>query len=58
MLKAQIGPLIGACRDAGLLVITAGAGDVLRLVPPLIVSKEDCDAAIAIIAKCAAAVIK
>ena len=45
-------PLVTACRDAGLLVITAGAGDALRLVPPLIVSKEEVDAAVAIIAKC------
>lgn len=31
------------CWDAGLIVITAGKGDVVRLVPPLVVSDEDID---------------
>ena len=34
-------------RDAGLLVLTAGAGDVVRLVPPLIVSDADVDECVA-----------
>lgn len=50
-LDVPAGPLVGKCRDAGLLVITAGAGDVLRLVPPLVVTAEEVDAAIAIIAE-------
>ena len=45
------GPLVGSCRDAGLLVITAGAGDVLRLLPPLVVSEAEVDKAVAIIAE-------
>jgi acetylornithine aminotransferase len=32
-------------------VITAGAGDVLRLLPPLIVSEAEVDKAVAIIAE-------
>ena len=44
-------PLVATCRDAGLLVITAGAGDVLRLLPPLVVSAEEVDQAVAIIAE-------
>ena len=54
---AQVGPLVVACREAGLLVISAGAGNVLRLVPPLIITKEDVDQAVAIIAKCQKAVV-
>lgn len=42
-------PLVKACGEQGLLVITAGKGDVLRLVPPLIVSKEQIDKAVEII---------
>ena len=33
--------LCSKARDAGLIVITAGKGDVVRLVPPLVVSDED-----------------
>ena len=35
------GPLAAAARDRGLIVITAGKGDIVRLVPPLIVSDDD-----------------
>lgn len=38
---------MNACFDKGLLVVTAGA-DVVRLLPPLNVSKEDMDAALKI----------
>ncbi|KAK9814309.1 hypothetical protein WJX72_003767 [[Myrmecia] bisecta] len=34
-------PLVDAARDAGLIVITAGKGDVVRLVPPLIITDDD-----------------
>ena len=34
-------PVINAARDAGLLIITAGAGDVVRMVPPLTVTMEE-----------------
>jgi acetylornithine aminotransferase len=50
-LSVPAGPLVGSCRDAGLLVITAGAGDVLRLLPPLVVSEAEVDKAVAIIAE-------
>jgi len=42
-------PLVKACGENGLLVITAGKGDVLRLVPPLVVTKEQIDEAVKII---------
>jgi predicted acetylornithine/succinylornithine family transaminase len=35
-----VGPLVDACRDEGLLVLSAGA-DVLRLTPPLVVTADD-----------------
>ena len=46
-------PLVKACRDAGLLVITAGKGNILRLVPPLIVTSAECQKAVDVIARCA-----
>jgi len=47
-LSRAAGPLVDACRDAGLLVLSAGE-QVLRLVPPLIVTEADCDRALEII---------
>jgi acetylornithine/succinyldiaminopimelate/putrescine aminotransferase len=41
-------PIVDACREAGLLVLSAGE-QVLRLAPPLIVEERDCDRALAII---------
>ncbi len=41
-------PLAAACREAGLLVLTAG-DMVLRLEPPLIVDEATCDRALAIL---------
>ncbi len=41
-------PIVDACRDAGLLVLSAG-DKVLRLAPPLIVDERDCDHALAIV---------
>ncbi|PSC75723.1 acetylornithine aminotransferase [Micractinium conductrix] len=40
-LDVMAGPLVTAARDRGLIVITAGKGDIVRLVPPLIVSEEE-----------------
>jgi acetylornithine aminotransferase/acetylornithine/N-succinyldiaminopimelate aminotransferase len=40
-LDGLAGPVVDACRDAGLLVLSAGER-VLRLAPPLIVTEEDC----------------
>src|SRR5881296_3235872 len=47
-LSAPAGPVVDACREAGLLVLSAGER-VLRLTPPLIVEERDCDRALAII---------
>ncbi|KAL4421406.1 hypothetical protein ABPG75_010697 [Micractinium tetrahymenae] len=40
-LDRMAGPLVTAARDRGVIVITAGKGDIVRLVPPLIVSEEE-----------------
>jgi predicted acetylornithine/succinylornithine family transaminase len=47
-LARAAGPLVDACREAGLLVLSAGE-QVLRLTPPLIVEERECDRALAII---------
>jgi len=54
-LDVPAGPAVTACRDAGLIVLTAGAGNVIRLAPPLIVNEAEVDQAIDIITKSLAA---
>lgn len=44
--------LVEACQESGLLVLTAGKGNVVRIVPPLIISKEELDEAAEILKKC------
>lgn len=36
-------PVVNACLDRGILIGTAGAGNVLRFTPPLIVEEKDID---------------
>eukprot|EP00257_Ricinus_communis_P002305 XP_002513387.2 acetylornithine aminotransferase, mitochondrial isoform X1 [Ricinus communis] len=40
-LDVSASPLVDACRNSGLLVLTAGKGNVVRLVPPLIITEEE-----------------
>ena len=47
-LDRPVSPIVDACRDAGLLVLSAGE-KVLRLVPPLIVEESHCDRALEIV---------
>ncbi len=47
-LSVPAGPLVDACREAGLLVLSAGE-KVLRLTPPLIVAERECEQALGII---------
>ncbi len=47
----KVSDVIAKCQAEGLLVISAGS-NVLRMVPPLIITKEDVDKAIAILDKC------
>ena len=51
------GSLCTKARDAGLIVITAGKGDVVRLVPPLTVTEQEIDTCCSILAKVAAEVL-
>jgi len=45
-------PLAAAALKAGLLILTAGKGDVVRLAPPLIISTEEIDQAVGILESC------
>ena len=47
-LDRPVGPVVDACREQGLLVLSAGP-DVLRLTPPLVVSSAEVDQALAIL---------
>lgn len=49
-LACPAGPWVDAARERGLLVITAGKGDVLRLAPPLVVTEEELDHCVAVLA--------
>jgi len=48
-LTRPAGPVVDACREAGLLLLSAGE-KVVRLAPPLIVEPTDCARALAILA--------
>ncbi|MCA9922514.1 MAG: aspartate aminotransferase family protein [Anaerolineales bacterium] len=50
-LDTAVSTIIPAARDKGLMIINAGE-DVIRLAPPLIVSKEQIDTAVSIIGNC------
>ena len=52
---APVGTVQGALREHGLLVVAAGE-DVLRLVPPLVVTSSDCVEAISMIRRAAQSV--
>jgi len=49
-LDRPVGPAVDACREGGLLVLTAG-DRVLRLAPALIVSEAECNRALDILGK-------
>jgi acetylornithine aminotransferase len=49
-LDRPAGPVVAACRSSGLLVLTAGAGDVVRIVPPLTVSEGEVEEGVATLA--------
>ena len=50
VLDRDAGPVVDACRERGLLVVTAGS-DVLRLLPPLVVTADEVDEALGVIAE-------
>ena len=49
VLDRDAGVVVDACRERGLLALTAGA-DVLRLLPPLVVTEAEVDEALALLA--------
>ncbi|PNX81951.1 acetylornithine mitochondrial-like, partial [Trifolium pratense] len=50
-LDVPASPLVDACRNSGLLVLTAGKGNVVRLVPPLIITEKELEQAAEILCK-------
>lgn len=44
-LDVPASPLVDACRNSGLLILTAGKGNVVRLVPPLIITEQEIEQA-------------
>jgi predicted acetylornithine/succinylornithine family transaminase len=52
-LDRPVKPLIDAAREKGLLVIGAGV-NVLRLAPPLIITKDEIDSAVGVLVECLA----
>ncbi|KAG9439455.1 hypothetical protein H6P81_019620 [Aristolochia fimbriata] len=51
-LDVSASPLVDACRESGLLILTAGKGNVVRLVPPLIITEQELEQAVEILSKC------
>ncbi|KAM7254311.1 hypothetical protein ACFE04_031993 [Oxalis oulophora] len=44
-------PLVEACRNSGLLILTAGKGNIIRIVPPLVITEQEIEQAAEIIQK-------
>ncbi|KAM1539519.1 hypothetical protein ACFX10_004302 [Malus domestica] len=44
-LDVSASAVVDACRNSGLLILTAGKGNVVRLVPPLIITEQEIDVA-------------
>lgn len=51
-LDVPASPLVASALKEKLLILTAGKGDVVRLAPPLIISKQEIDQAVDILVKC------
>lgn len=50
-LEVEGAEIVKKCLDNGLLIITSGAGNVIRFVPPLIIGEAEVDQAVKIIAE-------
>lgn len=51
------GPVVEAARSRGLLVVTAGKGDVVRMVPPLTVTEGEIDRCVELLTEAVQAVL-
>ncbi|EFJ26321.1 hypothetical protein SELMODRAFT_97066 [Selaginella moellendorffii] len=51
-LDVSAAPLVAAARSKGLIVLTAGAGDVVRLAPPLVISEAELEQCAEILVSC------
>ncbi|KAM7487044.1 hypothetical protein LguiA_003053 [Lonicera macranthoides] len=51
-LDVSASPLVSACQKSGLLILTAGKGNVVRLVPPLVISEQELECAVEIMLEC------
>ena len=51
------GKLVEEARNRGVIVITAGKGDIVRLVPPLVVGEEEIGAACTVLGEVAREVL-
>ncbi|KAL8123074.1 hypothetical protein AgCh_011164 [Apium graveolens] len=51
-LDVPAAPLVDACLHSGLLILTAGKGNVVRLVPPLIITEKELEHAADVLLKC------
>ena len=49
--KVPVGPIINKCMDNGLILINAGT-NIIRFLPPLVISKKDVDDMLVILKKC------
>ena len=50
-LDVMAGKVVEAARAEGLLIITAGKGDVVRLVPPLVISDAEIEECCQVLAR-------
>jgi predicted acetylornithine/succinylornithine family transaminase len=50
VLDREAGPVVDACRELGLIVLTAGT-NVLRFLPPIVVTADEVDEALALLAR-------
>ncbi|KAK7327241.1 hypothetical protein VNO80_31606 [Phaseolus coccineus] len=48
-LDVPASPFVDACQNSGLLVLTAGKGNIVRIVPPLIITEKEIEQAVHIL---------
>ena len=53
-LDQAAGSIVSKAREQGVIVITAGAGDVVRLAPPLTCLDEEIDVVVDVLGQCIA----